>query len=84
MFVSHFVAWDGKIIWYRPDYVKVNTTSDRATVEGSNDVFKKLYHKKRFLSWQITNVFQLLRLKKWSTPLLPLLLGTRGVSGIVR
>ena len=32
-FASHFVAWDGKIIWDHPDYVKVNITSGRATVE---------------------------------------------------
>ena len=59
MFASHFVAWDGKVVWDRPHSVKVNGTSDRATMKGSNNVFKRLCHKKKFLSWQITNVYWL-------------------------
>ena len=59
LFASHFVAWDGKTVWDRPHNVKVNDTSDRATIDGSNGVFEKLYHKKMFSSWQITNVYRL-------------------------
>ena len=59
LFASHFVAWDGKVVWDRPHSVKVNDTSDRTTIEGSRDVFGRLYHKKQFSSWQITNVYRL-------------------------
>ena len=59
LFAPHFVAWDGKVVWDRPHSVKVNDTSDRTTIEGSRDVFGRLYHKKQFSSWQITNVYRL-------------------------
>ena len=61
------MAWDGNTIWDHPDRVKVNSTSDRHMVQGSNDVFKQLYYKK-FSSWQITNVYQLLLQKQHADP----------------
>jgi len=57
--MSHFVAWDGKVIHDRPHESRVNNTSDRADFQGSKSVFRKLYNKKKFLSWQITNVYEL-------------------------
>ena len=59
-FASHFVAWDGKVISDRPHCMKVNGTSDRANPESSKSVFERLYHKKAFSSWQITNVYRLI------------------------
>ena len=67
-FSSHFVAWDGKTIWDHPDSVRVNFTSNHATLNICNLVFKKLYHM-RCSSWQITNVYQLVRQIQQGEPL---------------
>ena len=49
-FSSHFIAWDGKTIWDHPYSVRVNFTSNCATVNECNLVFKKLHHR-RCSSW---------------------------------
>jgi hypothetical protein len=58
--ISHFVAWDGKVIHDLPKNSWVNNSSDRSEV-GSRKVFDKLF-KKDFLSWQITKVYQLVKM----------------------
>ena len=60
MTMSHFVAWDGKVIYDRPFTSNVNNIRDRANPERSNMVFAKLYPKSEFKSWQITTVYQLM------------------------
>ena len=57
---NHFVAWDGSTVFDRPKNAGVNKTSDRATKKSCDAVFERLYPKKQFLSWQITNVYELL------------------------
>ena len=60
--MSHFVAWDGRVIHDRPHESRVNSTSDRADFVGSKMVFGKLYNKKLFKSWQITNIYELIEI----------------------
>jgi hypothetical protein len=55
----HCVSWDGKTIHDQPQSIKVNDTYDRRNPHLAKNVFNKLYPKDQFLSWQITNVFQL-------------------------
>ena len=55
----HCVSWDGKTIHDLPQSIKVNDTYDRRKPHLAKNVFNKLYPKDKFLSWQITNVFQL-------------------------
>ena len=55
----HCVGWNGKVIYDRPKKSIVNGTTDRRDRKGSEDVFHKLYPKKWFLDWQITNVYML-------------------------
>ena len=57
--MNHSVAWDGNIIHDHPKICIVNRTTDREYWDSSNAVFHKLYPKKFFSSWQITNVFLL-------------------------
>ena len=38
---------------------KVNATTDRRTAHAAIAVFNNLYHHKRFKSWHIDNVFEL-------------------------
>ena len=56
---SHFVGWDGSVIYDRPFTSKVNNTRDRTNPEASKMAFAKLYPKAEFSSWQITSVFKL-------------------------
>ena len=60
--ISHFVAWDGKVIYDRPFTSMVNETKDRTYPEMSKMAFAKLYPKSEFTSWQITSVYQLVPL----------------------
>ena len=60
--ISHFVAWDGKVIYDRPFTSMVNKTKDRTYPEISKMAFAKLYPKSEFTSWQITSVYQLVPL----------------------
>ena len=57
--ISHFVAWNGKVIIDHPKSSKVNDTTDRTDQEKSNLAFGKLYPTTKFLSWQITSVYAL-------------------------
>ena len=61
------MTWDGNTIWDHPDCAKVKSTSNQNTVQGSKDVFTQLYCKE-FSSWQITNIYQLLRQKQYADP----------------
>jgi len=56
---NHFVAWDGSTVFDRPKNAEVNRTSDRSSKKSCNAVFERLYPKNQFLSWQITNVYEL-------------------------
>lgn len=58
LFASHFVAWDGKEVHDFPKSVRVNNSTDR-TEARCNDVFERLYHKKKFSRWHITSVYEL-------------------------
>ena len=58
-FADHCVAWDGSIIHDRPKSVRVNHSSDRATSATSKAVFERIFHKKEYHRWQITNVYEL-------------------------
>ena len=49
--MSHFVAWDGNVIYDKPFNNKINETQDRANPERSKMVFSKLYPKSEFSSW---------------------------------
>ena len=55
----HFVAWDGKVIHDYPLNSKVNHTSDRATKEGSEAVFDKLFPNEEYAEWEVCSVFEL-------------------------
>ena len=54
----HCISWDGTTIHDQPQSIKVNDTYDRRKPHLARKVFDKLYPKNKFLSWQITNVFQ--------------------------
>ena len=54
----HFVAWNGKLIIDHPQSSKVNDTTDRENKKNSKLAFGKLYPETKFLSWQITGVYQ--------------------------
>ena len=54
--MSHFVAWDGKVVYDKPQNCWVNSTSNRADPKL---VFGKLYPKNLFSGYQITKVFML-------------------------
>ena len=54
--MSHFVAWDGQLIYDRPKNIKVNERTDRSNEENSKMVFDKLFNG---FSWQITNIYKL-------------------------
>ena len=56
--MNHCIAWDGITVHDHPFSIKVNNTYDRRKHLAKN-VFKKLYPKNQFHSWQITNVFRL-------------------------
>ena len=56
---NHFVAWDGSTVFDRPKNAKVNRTSDRSSKKSCNAVCERLYPKNQFLTWQITNVYEL-------------------------
>jgi hypothetical protein len=55
----HSIAWDGQTVWDGKECVKVNATTDRRTAQAAITVFNHLYHHKRFKSWHIDNVFEL-------------------------
>ena len=55
----HSIAWDGQTVWDGKECVKVNATTDRRTAHAAIAVFNHLYHHKRFKSWHIDNVFEL-------------------------
>ena len=57
--MGHSVAWDGKVIYDRPKKSVINNTKDRMDQQGSEEVFHKLYPKKHFSHWRITNVYRL-------------------------
>ena len=57
--VFHSIAWDGQTVWDDKECVKVNATTDRRTAHAAIAVFNHLYHHKRFKSWHIDNVFEL-------------------------
>ena len=57
--VFHSIAWDGQMVWDDKECVKVNATTDRRTAHAAIAVFNHLYHHKRFKSWHIDNVFEL-------------------------
>ena len=57
--MSHFVAWDGKVIYDRPFTSHVSKIRDRESPEKSNMAFARLYPKSEFKNWQITTVYQL-------------------------
>ena len=60
-FTNHCVAWDGFIIHDHPKCVEVNNVSDRSNSANSTAVFERIFHKKEYARWQITNVFELIR-----------------------
>ena len=60
--MSHFVGWDGITIHDTPFSHIVNTSTDRADPAGSNMVFKKMYTKEGFRSWQITKIYRLVNI----------------------
>ena len=57
--MSHFVAWDGNIIYDKPQSSKVNNSHDRNRRIMSELAFGKLFPKTKFRDWQITQVWQL-------------------------
>jgi hypothetical protein len=64
--ISHFVAWDGKVITDKPLNSRVNNTTDRTNEKKSKLAFGKLFPKSEFASWQITAVYELRRV--WHFP----------------
>jgi len=56
--MNHCIAWDGAMLHDQPHSIRVNNAYDRKP-RFANKVFEKLYPKDKFLSFQITNVFQL-------------------------
>ena len=61
--MSHFVAWNGKVIIDHPKSSKANDTTDHTDQEKSKVVFGKLYPTTKFLSCQITSVYQIVQAK---------------------
>lgn len=57
--MSHFVSWNGDVIFDNPFNVKVSKRRDCLTVQSSKQVFTKLYPKTHFKSWQITSIYSL-------------------------
>ena len=55
LFASHFVVWDGDVIHERPKSVRVNN-STHCIKEHCDDVFDRLYHKKRHSHWHIKSM----------------------------
>ena len=62
MSCRHCVAWDGSIVHDRPFSVGVNNSSDRDNSANSRAVFERLFHRTVYSRWQITNVYELVRL----------------------
>ena len=56
---GHCVAFDGSVIYDKPLCARVNRSWDRATKTSCNNVFRRLFLKKDFFSWQITGVVEL-------------------------
>ena len=52
-------------VFDRPKNAEVNRTSDRSSKKSCNAVFERLYPKNQFLSWQITNVYELCYLQAY-------------------
>ena len=58
-YTDHCVAWDGSIIHDHPKSVQVNNSSDRSSRPNSKAVFERIFHKKEYKRWQITNIYEL-------------------------
>ena len=56
---GHCVAFDGSVVYDKPLCAKVNQSWDRATKKSCDSVFRSLFPKKDFFSWQITGVVEL-------------------------
>ena len=59
-YTDHCVAWDGSIIHDHPKSVQVNNSSDRSSRPNSKAVFERIFHKKEYKRWQITNIYELI------------------------
>ena len=57
--ISHFLAWNGKVVIVHPNSSKVNDTTDRKNPEKSKLAFSKLFPGRMCSSWRITSVYQL-------------------------
>jgi len=55
----HCVAWNGQVIYDRPKKCIVNQTKDRQNPKGCDEVFHKLFPRKHFSKWEITNIYRL-------------------------
>ena len=62
MSCRHCVAWDGSIVHDRPYSVGVNNSSDRDNSANSRAVFERLFYRTVYYRWQITNIYELVRL----------------------
>ena len=59
-YTDHCVAWDGSIVHDHPKSVVVNNSSDRSSSLRSKAVFERIFHKKEYHRWQITNIYELI------------------------
>ena len=57
--MSHFVSWDGDVIFDNPFKIKVSRRIDCVSMKSSKEVFMKLYPEKEFKSWQICSIYSL-------------------------
>jgi len=56
----HCIAWDGNTLWDRPDAVRVNNTTGRASRKSVNDVFERLFHPRYFAEYSVLQVYDLI------------------------
>ena len=59
--MDHFVPWDGKTVYDRPQDNVIDREEDLTSKEASTMAFGKLYQKPEFFLWQITAVHKLLQ-----------------------
>ena len=67
-YTDHCVAWDGSILHDQPKSVGVNKLSDRSSSPNSKAVFERIFHKKEYKRWQITNIYELIGESQIATP----------------
>ena len=63
--ISHFIAWDGNILYNNPNNNIIDRDKDLGSNHACKMAFGILFPRTEFLSWQITTAFELLEAKQF-------------------